>query len=111
MTEDLAARRCKPCRKGAAPLDAAAAQALAREVPGWSFRDEDTRIERGYAFDDFASAFVFVERIAAIAEDAKHHPDITFGWGYVRLSLQTHIINGLHENDFILAARCDAAMD
>ena len=111
MTDELASRRCKPCRKDAAPLEAAAAEALAREVPEWSFRDEATRIERRFEFPDFAAAFAFVERVAAIAEDANHHPDITFGWGYAKLSLQTHAINGLHENDFILAARCDTAMD
>lgn len=111
MTDALAARRCRPCRKGAPPLEAEAAQALAREVPDWSFRDDATRIERSYPFEDFAAAFAFVERVAAISEDAKHHPDITFGWGYARLSLQTHSIGGLHENDFILAARCDTAMD
>jgi 4a-hydroxytetrahydrobiopterin dehydratase len=111
MTDSLAARRCRPCRKGSALLDAEATAALAREVPEWKLCDEGRRIERTYRFEDFASAFAYVERVAATAEDAKHHPDITFGWGYARLSLQTHTIGGLHENDFILAARCDAAMD
>ena len=111
MTDLLASRRCAPCRRDAAPLSEEAALALAREVPDWSFRDGATRIERNYEFPDFAAAFAYVEQVAAIAEDARHHPDISFGWGYVRLSLQTHSIGGLHENDFILAARCDAALE
>ena len=111
MTDPLASRRCIPCRRGTAPLREEAALALAREVPDWSLRDDAKRIERAYDFPDFAAAFAYVEQVAAIAEDAKHHPDITFGWGYVRLSLQSHSIGGLHENDFILAARCDAAFD
>ncbi len=51
-----------------------------------------------------------MSRVAAVAEAAGHHPDIGFGWGYVRLSLHTHSIGGLHENDFIVAARCDLAL-
>ena len=107
MSAALASRHCIPCRKGAAPLEAEAIQALAREVPDWSLRDDATRIERNYPFRDFAAAFAFVARVADIAEAADHHPDISFGWGYARLSLQTHSIGGLHENDFIVAARCD----
>ncbi len=110
MTGSLAARECVPCRKGSARLTPEQAERLAREVPDWSFRDEATRIERRYGFTDFAAAFAFVSRVAAVAEAAGHHPDIAFGWGYARLSLHTHAIGGLHENDFILAARCDRAL-
>jgi 4a-hydroxytetrahydrobiopterin dehydratase len=120
MTASLAARACTACRKGMPRLDRAAAEALAAEVPGWSLcenaggedaRGEDARrIERHYRFADFATAFAFVRGVADIAEEAGHHPDIAFGWGYVRLSLHTHAIGGLHENDFILAARIDARL-
>ena len=110
MTGSLAARECVPCRKGSARLTPEQAERLAREVPDWSFRDEATRIERRYGFTDFAAAFAFVSRVAAVAEAAGHHPDVAFGWGYARLSLHTHAIGGLHENDFILAARCDRAL-
>ena len=105
----LAARNCIPCRKGADPLEPEAARKLAREIPDWSLQDNATRIERNYPFKNFAQAFAFVGKVAAIAEAADHHPDIGFGWGYARLSLQTHSIGGLHENDFIIAARCDDA--
>jgi 4a-hydroxytetrahydrobiopterin dehydratase len=107
VTEPLAARTCTACRKGTPGLDLAAARALAAQVPDWSLRDDAKRIGRSWRFADFAAAFAFVRRIADIAEAAGHHPDIAFGWGYVRISLQTHAIGGLHENDFILAARID----
>jgi 4a-hydroxytetrahydrobiopterin dehydratase len=106
---DLAARTCIPCRKSTAPLSPDAARTLAREIPDWSIHDNATRIERNYPFRNFAEAFAFVAKVAVIAEAADHHPDIGFGWGYARLSLQTHSIGGLHENDFIIAARCDDA--
>lgn len=98
---------CRPCRKGEAPLDADAARALAREIPDWQLDERGTRIERRFAFADFAGAYAFVAKVAEIAEAANHHPDISFGWGYATLSLQTHAIGGLHQNDFIIAARCD----
>jgi len=98
---------CRPCRKGDAPLDPQAARALAREIPDWQLDADGRRIERRWVFADFAAAFAFVGRVAEIAEAANHHPDISFGWGYATLSLQTHAIGGLHQNDFIIAARCD----
>ena len=109
MSKALSERACTPCRKGVPPLEAARVEALAIELPGWSLCENATRLERRHDFPDFATAFAFATRVAAIAEAADHHPDIAFGWGYVRFSLQTHSIGGLHENDFILAARFDQA--
>ena len=110
MSTDLAARTCTACRKDTPKLAPAAVRALLSQLVGWSLRDDDTRIERAYGFNDFAAAFAFVGRVAKIAEDADHHPDIAFGWGYARVSFSTHSIGGLHENDFILAARCDGTL-
>ena len=56
-------------------------------------------------FKNFRQALGFVDRIGALAEDEGHHPNITFGWGYATISLHTHKIKGLHENDFIMAAK------
>lgn len=69
--------------------------------------DEATRIEQRFRFKDFREAFAFVARAAELAEAEGHHPDITFGWGYATVSLRTKKINGLHENDFIMAAKLD----
>jgi 4a-hydroxytetrahydrobiopterin dehydratase len=69
--------------------------------------DGAARIERTYRFSNFRDAFAFVREVAELAEAQGHHPDISFGWGYVTVSLQTKKIKGLHENDFIMAAKLD----
>jgi 4a-hydroxytetrahydrobiopterin dehydratase len=104
MTE-LAAKTCVPCRGGVPPMARTEAERYLREAPGWALRDEDTRIERTFKLKNFKEALVLVNRIGALAEDEGHHPEITFGWGYVTVSLHTHKIKGLHENDFIMAAK------
>lgn len=104
----LAERRCAPCANDAAPLAPDAASRLLEQLDGWSFAEGGKIIERRYRFPDFAAALAFVDQVGALAEAEGHHPDFSFGWGYVTLSLHTHAIGGLHENDFILAARIDA---
>ena len=63
------------------------------------------RIERKLSFGDFAATLAFVNRVGELAEAEGHHPDISFGWGYCDITLYTHKIGGLHENDFIMAAK------
>jgi 4a-hydroxytetrahydrobiopterin dehydratase len=79
------------------------------QAPQWELLDDAKRIERTYRFRNFAEAFAFVEGAAALAEAEGHHPDINFGWGYATISLRTKKIKGLHENDFIMAAKLDRA--
>jgi pterin-4a-carbinolamine dehydratase len=76
-------------------------------TPEWSVLDNAHRIERTYRFKNFAEAYALVQKIAELAEAEGHHPDVSFGWGYVTVSLQTKKIKGLHENDFIMAAKID----
>ena len=104
MTE-LAAQSCTPCRGGVPPLDSAEAEAYLEQAPGWLLKDDARRIERTFKFRNFQQAFAFVGEVAALAEREGHHPDITFGWGYATISLHTHKIKGLHQNDFIMAAK------
>ena len=80
---------------------------MGAQTPAWELRDEARRIERSFKFKNFAQAFAFVEKAAELAEAQGHHPDISFGWGYATVSLQTQKIKGLHENDFIMAAKLD----
>jgi len=102
---DLAADTCVPCRGGVPPLDEASVARLAAAVgPEWRVAD-GRRLEREYRFSSFRKAMAFANQVAAIAEEQKHHPDLGVGWGYVRVTLTTHAIDGLHRNDFILAAR------
>jgi 4a-hydroxytetrahydrobiopterin dehydratase len=77
------------------------------QLPDWALKDEARRIERTYRFGNFREALAFVDQVGALAEAEGHHPDVCFGWGYATISLQTHKIKGLHENDFILAAKVD----
>jgi 4a-hydroxytetrahydrobiopterin dehydratase len=104
MTE-LAGKTCVPCRGGVPPLPKAEAEGYLREAPGWALMDDGTRIERRFTFKNFKEALAFVNQVGALAEEEGHHPDITFGWGNATVSLHTHKIRGLHENDFIMAAK------
>jgi 4a-hydroxytetrahydrobiopterin dehydratase len=107
MAEALAAKTCTPCRGGVPPLTREEAERFQKEAPEWSLRDDAHRLERTFKFRNFRDALAFVVKIGDVAEAEGHHPDITFGWGYVTVSLSTHKIKGLHENDFILASKID----
>ncbi len=106
--EPLVARPCLPCRGGVAPLAREEAERHRAETPGWSITPDGTRLDRHFTFKTYGQAFELVRRISVLAEAEGHHPDIRFGWGYCHVSLQTHVIGGLHLNDFILAAKIDA---
>jgi len=105
---DLGRKTCTPCRGGVPPLERPEAERLLAQTPGWTLAADGRTIERDFRFPDFAAAMAFVERVAAVAEAEDHHPDIAFGWGYCRVQFQTHKIKGLHENDFIMAAKVNA---
>lgn len=103
-------KTCVPCRGGIPPLEAAAAEALLRQVPGWRLTDAARKLERGFEFANFADALAFANRVAALCEEENHHADIAFGWGYCTVVFYTHKIGGLHENDFIMAAKVSALL-
>jgi 4a-hydroxytetrahydrobiopterin dehydratase len=108
--EDLARRQCVPCRKGDARLDPARVESLRRQVSReWKLVDGH-RLEREFGMKDFRQALALANRIGEIAEGQNHHPDLLVSWGKLRVTLFTHAIDGLHENDFILAARIDALL-
>ena len=88
----LTEKSCVPCRGGIPPLDEGAAKEFLAQVPDWSLTH---------------GAMAFVTGVGGLAEGEGHHPDITFGWGYADIVLFTHKIKGLHENDFIMAAKID----
>jgi len=111
VTTALTAKACVPCQGGIPPLTRAAAEAYLPDVPGWMLSEDADRIARDFRFKDFRAALAFVDAVGALAEDEGHHPDIEFGWGYARITLFTHKIKGLHENDFIMAAKIGALAD
>ena len=109
--EGLADKKCVPCRGGIPPLGEAAAGAMLSRTPGWSLAEHGTRLQRRFEFRDFVAAMEFVNRVAEIAEGEGHHPDIAIHWNKVDLVLWTHKIGGLHENDFILAAKINRLLE
>jgi 4a-hydroxytetrahydrobiopterin dehydratase len=99
-------KHCVPCEGGVAPLKKGEIDSLFKELkPGWKV--VDNKLEKEYKFDDFLQALSFTNLIGKVAENENHHPDIELGWGRVKLILWTHAVNGLTENDFILAAKAD----
>jgi 4a-hydroxytetrahydrobiopterin dehydratase len=103
---DLASKQCVPCRGGVPPLAHEAVAALMPQVPGWQVI-RDHHLFRSFRFPDFRSALDFVNRVGAVAEEQGHHPDVYLAWGKVEIQTWTHKIDGLTENDFILAAKID----
>jgi 4a-hydroxytetrahydrobiopterin dehydratase len=104
---DLASQRCVPCKGGVPPLRGRALDdLLARLGGGWQVVDEH-HLAKEYRFRDFADALTFTNRVGALAEAERHHPDIHLAWGRVRLEIWTHVIDGLTESDFVLAAKAD----
>ena len=67
--------------------------------------DDGRWLRRKFKFADFRESQGFIDKVGRLAEEQGHHPDICFGWGYATVSLQTHKIKGLHENDFIMAGK------
>lgn len=109
--EGLAGKRCVPCRGGIAPLTEAGALGLLPGAPGWRLEEGATRLHRRFEFGDFLEAMKFVNRVAEVAEQEGHHPDIAIHWNVVDLTLWTHKIGGLHENDFIVAAKVNRLLE
>jgi 4a-hydroxytetrahydrobiopterin dehydratase len=104
---ELKEKRCVPCEGGAKPLEGSELRRFLEEygseLDGWDITEG--KLMREFSFKDFSGALEFVNKVGEIAEKENHHPDICFGWGKVNLSLVTHAIGGLSENDFILAAK------
>lgn len=103
----LANKECKPCRGDVPVLGPQEVDALLKEVDGWSSFNAE-RIEKSYLFKDFMGAMTLANKIAEIAEQEGHHPDLHIRWGELRVEIWTHAVNGLTENDFILAAKIDS---
>jgi 4a-hydroxytetrahydrobiopterin dehydratase len=87
------------------PLEQKFIDEYLESIPLW--RQEGIEIKRDFTFPDFKTALSFVDEIGELAEQEGHHPDVTLSWGKVGVSLSTHAIEGLSENDFILAAKID----
>lgn len=100
-------KTCVPCKGGIPPLTLADATQLLSETPKWALIDDDQKIRRNFAFNNFVDALAFVNKVANLCEEEGHHADLQFGWGYATIIYYSHKIGGLHENDFIMAAKTD----
>mgnify|MGYP001591399523 CR=1 FL=1 len=138
MRIHLTDKKCVACEGCIDPLTPGQIAALTPEVPMWSItrtassllRSEEVgtadapkeqavggtvggeglSIFREFKFKDFKDAMTFANKVGDIAESEGHHPDMEVGWGRVGIHLTTHAINGLHDNDFIVAAKIDALL-
>jgi 4a-hydroxytetrahydrobiopterin dehydratase len=102
----LSKKTCTPCKKGTPPLEKKEIETLLSALVGWKINDLG-QLEKEYKFPNFQEALLFTNRIGALAEQEGHHPDLLLSYGKVKIILWTHKIQGLTENDFILAAKCD----
>lgn len=103
----LADRKCAACKGGTTPLSRDKAEKLRAEVPDWELSEAADRLRREFRFKDFRRAMKFVNKVADLAEEVGHHPDFHVHYNRVLVEIWTHKIGGLHENDFILAAKID----
>jgi len=105
----LAAGKCVPCRGGELPLTETEIAGLLPLVPQWQLvtRDGVSRLERVFKLKNYAQTLELTNKIAAIAEEQDHHPLIVLEWGKVTVQWWTHVVKGLHQNDFIMAAKTD----
>jgi 4a-hydroxytetrahydrobiopterin dehydratase len=107
---DLADKKCIPCEGGIPSFNLDEIHKYLKKVDGWdveSVDEKDYYIIKNFKFNSFLDSQSFVNKVGEIAEQEGHHPDIWFGWGYAKIKIQTHAINGLHESDFVLAAKID----
>ncbi|MGO8750152.1 MAG: 4a-hydroxytetrahydrobiopterin dehydratase [Thermoguttaceae bacterium] len=107
-TEQLRSKKCRPCEGGVEKLTVAQAQEQLGALSGWRVTDDGQRIRKDWETKDFRAGMEFLNRVAELAEQEGHHPDIHLeGYRHVWIAIWTHAIGGLSENDFILAAKID----
>ena len=109
MMNNLAQLKCIACRGGDPSLTDAEIADLQPHVPQWQLVTQDNilRLQRVFKLKDYAQSLEFTNKIAAIAEAEDHHPLIILEWGRVTIQWWTHVVKGLHKNDFIMAAKTD----
>ena len=107
---DLLKKKCIPCEGGVPPLDLSEIHKYQKKVDGWDVKQNKKKIyclEKNFKFKNFLDSQNFINKVSKISEKENHHPDLSFGWGYAKIVITTHAIEGLSENDFILAAKID----
>jgi 4a-hydroxytetrahydrobiopterin dehydratase len=107
MTSKLAQKKCRPCEGGVPPLKGDQLQPFLDQIDdAWEVADEK-KIRRQFSFATFPETIKFVNKVAELAEQEGHHPDLHIHYTKLTIELWTHKIDGLFDNDFILAAKID----
>jgi len=107
---NLKDKKCAPCEGGVIPFDISEIHKYQKKVDGWDILQDTKKkffLNKRFNFNNFTKSQEFINKVGKISEDEGHHPDISFGWGYAEIKITTHAIEGLSENDFILAAKID----
>ena len=107
---NLKDKKCTPCEGGVIPFDISEIHKYQKKVDGWDILQDTKKkffLNKRFNFNNFIESQEFINKVGEISEDEGHHPDISFGWGYAEIKITTHAIEGLSENDFILAAKID----
>ena len=111
---DLLKKKCVPCEGGVVPFNISEIHKYQKKVDGWDVIKNNKGIfllEKKFKFKNFLESQNFVNLVGKISEEEGHHPDLSFGWGYAKVTITTHAIEGLSENDFILAAKIDRGIN
>ena len=105
----LSQLKCVACRGGDPKLTDSEIMDLREQIHDWQLKEIDgvLHLEKVFKFKDFVAALAFTNKIGAIAEEENHHPLIVLEWGRVTIQWWTHVVKGLHKNDFIMAAKTD----
>lgn len=116
MNTDLASKKCVPCEGTEEPFTRAQAEDYLNQINDWELVDPPSRkasegqalkIRKRFKFGKYMQGIEFINKVAKIAEEEGHHPNMLIGWRQVTINLSTHAIGGLSENDFIMAAKID----
>ncbi len=109
MSSSLYEQHCQPCMLGARPMSSDESNRMIASIPRWKKINVDgvDQIRREFHFRDFKEAFSFSTKVCMLAERENHHPSVLTEWGKVTVYWWTHKANGLHANDFIMAAKTD----
>jgi len=108
--KDLLNKKCVPCKEDILPFNISEIHKYQKKVDGWSVKKNKKDayfLEKNFVFKNFITSHNFIIKVGEISEQENHHPDISLGWGYAKILITTHAIEGLSENDFILAAKID----
>ena len=111
---DLKDKNCIPCKGGLPSFAISEIHKYLKKVDGWDVKKNTKKIyflEKNFIFKNFINSQNFINKVGEISENENHHPDVSFGWGYAKIIITTHAIEGLSENDFILAAKIDKILN